>query len=242
MVEVKPLRLQKYLALCGIGSRRAMEKEITKGHVRVNGRVVVDMGILVDPSKDQVEYKGQRVQPEEEKVYILLYKPAGTVTTVQDEKQRKTVLDLISIPQRVYPVGRLDYETSGLLILTNDGAFAYQMTHPKHEIPKTYRARVRGRLRQEDLEPILRGMTVKGVSYRPARATLVESGKNSSVLRITIGEGKNRQVRNMCIGIGHPVQELERISIGSLTLEGLHPGQWRTLKPEEVKMLKEMGS
>lgn len=235
------MRLQKYLALCGLGSRRKMEEDIASGHVKVNGQVVVAMGTQVEPGTDRVEYKGRVVLPEEEKVYILMHKPEGTVTTVQDEKQRKTVLDLISLPQRVYPVGRLDYNTSGLLILTNDGDFAYQMTHPKHEIFKTYLARVEGVLHPKDWAPMERGMTVKGVAYRPAQVDLVETNKQSTLLKITIGEGKNRQVRNMCEGIGHPVLELRRISIGSVTLGNLNPGQWRKMSPDEVTLLKEMG-
>lgn len=242
MAEVKELRLQKYLAMCGLGSRRKMEEEIANGFVKVNGCVVTTMGSQVDPDKDLVEYKGKPVKPEEEKIYILMNKPVGTVTTVRDEKQRKTVLDLIQVPQRVYPVGRLDYTTSGLLILTNDGDFAYRMTHPKHEMTKTYLAKVQGNLQREDWAPMLRGMTVKGVSYRPAQVERLESEKHSTLLKITIGEGKNRQVRNMCEGIGHPVLELTRISLGFLTLGDLKPGQWRFLNSEEVTKLKEMSS
>lgn len=234
------MRLQKYLARCGLGSRRKMEEEIAEGKVTVNGETITAMGWQVDPQKDQVKYLGRLVQPEEELVYVLLYKPLETVTTVHDEKNRRTVVDLIAIPQRIYPVGRLDYWTSGLLILTNDGDFAYALTHPKHEIPKTYHAIVEGNVRDSQLEPIRNGMIVDEIQYAPAKAKVVRRHGENTLLEIVLVEGRNRQVRKMCEGIGHRVLELERVSMGPLTLGDLKPGKWRRLNVQEVNMLKEM--
>lgn len=234
------MRLQKYLALCGLGSRRKMEEEISKGRVKVNGSVVTAMGTQVDPQKDRVEYKGRLVQPEEEKAYILLHKPVGTVTTVKDEKNRKTVVDLIQTNHRLYPVGRLDYMTSGLLILTNDGDFTYAMTHPKHEIPKTYHALVKGRVKDSQLEPMRVGMKAEGERYAPAKAFVKGWEGENTRLEITIKEGKNRQVRKMCQAIGHPILRLARVSIGPLVLGNLKVGQWRELTQSEVNTLKEL--
>lgn len=234
------MRLQKYLALCGLGSRRKMEEEIAKGAVKVNGAVVTAMGYKVDPEQDQVEYKGRRVRLESEKIYVLLHKPIGTVTTAKDEKNRKTVLDLIDVSQRVYPVGRLDYMTSGLLILTNDGDFTYAMTHPKHEMPKTYHALVKGRVKDFQLEPMRSGMQVNDEKYAPAKAAIKKVEGDYTLLEITISEGRNRQVRKMCEGIGHSVEKLSRVSMGPLTLGNMKPGEWRLLSASEVKTLKEL--
>jgi pseudouridine synthase len=216
-----------------------MEEDIAAGNVKVNGLVVTAMGFIVDPEIDLVEYEGKPVKLEEALRYILLNKPVGTVTTVKDEKNRKTVLELISVRERIYPVGRLDLMTSGLLILTNDGAFAYAMTHPKHQIPKTYLALVKGKVHPDDLMPMERGMTVGDVTYAPAKASVMKVESSTTLLEITISEGRNRQVRIMCEAVGHPVVHLERTTLGPLTLGGLKPGQWRHLTPEEVQTLKE---
>lgn len=232
------MRLQKYLARCGIASRRHAEQMIREGRVRVNGKIVTEMGATVSAG-DRVECDGKPAIPEEKPVYIMLHKPRGYVTTVSDPQGRKTVMDLINgIPERVYPVGRLDYDTTGLLILTNDGDFAYESTHPGHEVDKTYLAEVEGIPSEDALQKLRRGVMLDSRPTSPAKVELLERKRHSAVLRITIHEGRNRQVRRMCEAVGYPVRRLERIAIGGLTLGGLKPGQWRYLSASDIRKIK----
>ena len=231
------IRLQKFIAECGVASRRKAEELILQGSVRINGRVVSEMGIKVGES-DLVEVNGEVIKPESKKVYILLNKPSGYVTTAKDQFGRPTVLDLLKgVQERVFPVGRLDYETTGLLILTNDGDFTHKMTHPKHEIKKTYLATIAGIPTEEEIVRFERGLEIEDYTTAPAKLRIISANIRDCEVEVTIHEGKNRQVRKMCEAIGHPVLSLKRISLGELSLGNLAEGDWRELTQKEVKML-----
>lgn len=234
-------RLQKYLAHAGVASRRTCEELIAEGRVRVNGVVVREMGVKVDPDHDVVEVSGKVVRQKEDKIYILLNKPRGYVTTVREQRGRPKVTDLLKgVEQRVYPVGRLDMDTEGLLLLTNDGEMTYALTHPKYEIGKTYIALVKGVPDQDKLKRFQKGLRLADGMTAPAKVRLLKKQGSNAQLEITIYEGRNRQVRRMCETIGHPVLELKRVSMGFLTLEGLETGKFRMLKKNEAAKLKEL--
>ncbi len=236
MAEV---RLQKYMAECGVASRRACEALITAGHVCVNGVVADVLGCKVDPERDTVTVDGQPIGQVEKRYYILLNKPRGYVTTAKDEFGRPTVMELVSdIHARLYPVGRLDYDSEGLLLLTNDGDFAYRLTHPKHQVKKTYHALVRGHVTREELALLRRGVLLDTGMTAPAQAEVLKDREGSCVVQITIAEGKNRQVRKMCESIGHNVIALRRVGEGSLRLGNLPVGKWRHLTKEEIAALE----
>ncbi|AEF94868.1 pseudouridine synthase Rsu [Desulfotomaculum nigrificans CO-1-SRB] len=231
-------RLQKVLARAGIASRRRCEELIVAGKVKVNGKVVTALGTKVDAAKDKIEVNGQPVTASQPKVYFMLNKPRGYVTTLHDERGRKTVIDLLEgIEQRVYPVGRLDYDSEGLLLLTNDGELTNALTHPKHKVPKTYLVRVEGVPEPAKLKAMARGLVLADGPTAPAQVRLAGVRDNRALLEITIHEGRNRQVRRMCEHIGHPVLRLKRIRVGPLVLEGLKPGQFRPLTEVELKKL-----
>lgn len=232
------IRLQKYIAQCGIASRRHAEELIKAGRVRVNGVKVTEMGTLVS-NQDKVEVDGKRIKKEKRLVYIMLNKPAGYVSTVSDPEGRKTVLDLIEgVEERIYPVGRLDYDTTGLLILTNDGDFAYSSTHPGQETKKTYIAEVSGLPSNDTLRTLRKGVFLDGKATSPAEVEVVEIRDKSSVLKIVIHEGRKRQVKRMCEAVGHPVLKLERTAIGKLTLGSLRPGEWKYLSQQEIRLVR----
>ncbi|MBE3588738.1 MAG: rRNA pseudouridine synthase [Thermoanaerobacteraceae bacterium] len=232
-------RLQKAMARAGVASRRHCEEIIAAGLVKVNGRVVTCPGTRVDPEKDRIEVAGRVLPREERKVYILLNKPRGYITTLHDPRGRRKVTDLLpGIHHRVYPVGRLDYDSEGLLLLTNDGELTHALTHPGHRVPKTYRVRVEGVPSPDKLAQMARGLLLDDGPTAPARVALVEKGGGNALLEITIHEGRNRQVRRMCDKIGHPVRRLKRTALGPLTLQGLKPGQYRFLTPAEVALLR----
>lgn len=231
------IRLQKYLAESGVASRRKSEELIRMGAVAVNGLVVTEMGFKVGEN-DIVEVDGKRVCMEEKKVYIMLNKPPGYVTTVKDQFSRPGVLDLVGdVKQRIYPVGRLDYDTSGLIILTNDGDFTYRLTHPRHELDKVYMAEIKGVPSDEELSNFRKGIKIEDYVTSPAKIRIVSMSKEYSTVEITIHEGRNRQVRKMCESIGHPVISLKRVAVGGLKLEGLKEGSWRYLNENEIKSL-----
>jgi 23S rRNA pseudouridine2605 synthase len=235
------MRLQKYLAKCGVASRRASEELIKQGVVSVNGAFITEMGCIVDVLNDKVAVNGKEVSFESQLVYILLNKPTGYVTTSKDQFDRDSVVDLISeVPYRVYPVGRLDYDTSGLLILTNDGDLTNKITHPKHKIYKTYIAKIVGSIEGESIERLKAGVQIEDYTTAPAEVELMEKSRRYSRVKISIREGKNRQVRKMFDTVGYKVIELERISIGDITLKDIECGKWRYLTDDEVKYLKEM--
>ena len=238
---MEEMRLQKFLAECGIASRRKCEELILDGKVTVNGEVITLLGTKVNPDKDVVTYNGKEVKlSKEEYVYILLNKPIGYVTTSKDQFQRDCVLDIVKVKERVVPVGRLDMYTSGALILSNDGDFVYKITHPKHEITKTYTVTLKGIVSKQDIEKLENGVEIDdGYITRPAQARIMKIDKEKDISRveIIIHEGKNRQVRKMCEAIGKKVLALHRAKIGNLGVKDLKIGQWRFLKKNEVEIL-----
>jgi len=235
---MEEMRLQKYLALCSVASRRASEALILDGRVKVNGKAVTELGTKVN-NGDVVEVDGKEIRPDKKKIYIALNKPAGCVTTASDERGRKTVMEYVQdINERIYPVGRLDYNTEGLLIMSNDGDFTYALTHPKHEKEKVYEALVSGIVLHGAVDKLEKGVYIDGKKTAPAKAEVLEHRKNTSIIRIAIHEGRNRQVRKMCESVGHKVLALKRTSIDGIELGNLPLGKWRHLNENEIKRLK----
>ena len=233
-------RLQKYLANAGVASRRKCEEYILCGRVQVNGKVITELGTKVK-DLDEVKFDGKIVRKDEEKIYILLNKPIGYVTTAKDQFDRDTVLDLVNVNKRIVPVGRLDMYTSGALILTNDGEFVNKLTHPKNEINKTYNVTVIGKVLKEDVLKLEQGVEIdNGYITKPAKVKIlkIDEEKNISRIQITIHEGKNRQVRKMCEAINKKVLALHRSKIGNLDVKNLKIGQWRYLSENEIKNFK----
>lgn len=236
-----PVRLQKYLAQSGIASRRASEKIILQGRVKVNGKIVRELGTKVDPDIDKVEVDGALCRRRNNQIYILLNKPAGVVTTVKDPQGRPTVIDMIKdAKERVFPVGRLDKETEGLLILTNDGKLTYRLTHPKYEVVKTYIVHTEGIVKEGKIKALEKGVRLGDGVTAPAQVQIIKTLPNSTILEMKIHEGKKRQIRRMCETIGHPVIYLKRTQMGKLSLKGLKIGEWRFLNREEVAYLKNL--
>ncbi len=234
------IRLQKYMADCGVASRRKCEEYISQGIVKVNGKIITELGVKVIPEKDIVEYNGKKLENNKgnSNVYILLNKPIGYVTTVKDQFERQTVLDLIrGVNERIVPVGRLDMYTSGALILTNDGEFVYRVTHPKYEIEKTYVATVSGIIQSEAIDKLENGVKIEDYITKPAKVKILKTDviKNISRIEITIHEGKNREVRKMCEAVGYKVIALHRSKIGKLNVKDLKIGQWRHLTKKEIE-------
>ena len=238
-MEEESIRLQKFLANSGVASRRKCEELILEGKVSVNGQIVKELGTKVNPAVDKVEYCGNLVSISNKFVYILLNKPIGYVTTAKDQFDRDSVLDLVKVKERVVPVGSLDMYTSGALILTNDGDFVYKVTHPKHEITKTYTVTVRGIIETDAVEKLKNGVEIEDYKTRPAKVKILKTDeeKNISRLEITIHEGKNRQVRKMCEAVGSKVVALHRSKIGDIGVKDLKLGTWRYLKDFEVKKI-----
>ena len=237
---MEEMRLQKYLAECGVASRRKCEQYILDGKVKVNGNIVTELGTKVNKN-DIVEFQKKKVKIQDEKIYILLNKPIGYVTTVKDQFKRDTVLDLVKINKRIVPVGRLDMYTSGALILTNDGDFVNVLTHPKHEIKKTYNVTVAGKVIAEEVELLKKGVEIDNEYItKPAKVKIlkIDEEKNISRIQITIHEGKNRQVRKMCEAIGKKVIALHRSKIGNIDVKNLKLGTWRYLTQKEISDLK----
>lgn len=232
-------RLQKFLAECGVASRRKCEEYILQEKVQVNGQTVTELGIKINPEDDEITFDGNKVKPEEKKIYILLNKPIGYVTTSDEQFGRDKVLDLVKVKERIVPVGRLDMYTSGALILTNDGDFVYKVTHPKHEITKTYTVTVKGIIKNEEVEQLRKGVKIDDYTTKPAKVKILKTDdeKNISRLEITIHEGKNRQVRRMCESVGRKVLALHRSKIGNIGVKDIELGKWRYLKDYEVNRL-----
>lgn len=231
-------RLQKYIARSGVTSRRKAEELIITGHVMVNGIKITELGTKVDPDKDIVTVDNKKITEVKTFIYIKLYKPEGYVTTVKDQFDRKTVLDLIDIKERIYPIGRLDYNTSGLLLLTNDGELANKLMHPKYHIYKTYVAEIEGQISDISIHRLKDGVEIDDYKTAPAKVKLLKYNYNKSLVQVSIYEGKNRQVRKMFDVIGHNVKSLKRISFGEINLGELKIGSWRNLSIEEIQFLK----
>lgn len=231
-------RLQKFISSCGVTSRRKAEELIINGCVKVNDVVVTTLGIKVDTENDVITINNERIYKSENNIYVKLYKPEGYVTTVKDQFGRKCVIDLIDMKERIYPIGRLDYDTSGLLLLTNDGDLANKLMHPKYHIYKTYIADVEGIINQSSIDKLASGVIIEDYKTAPAKIKIINSSKTSSKVQISIHEGKNRQVRKMFDSVGHKVVKLKRISFGQIELGLLKPGQWFYLSNEEINFLK----
>lgn len=234
------MRLNKFLADCGVASRRACDKLIAEGAVRVNGKVAT-LGTEVNEANDSVMVNGRRVSLVKKNYYIMLHKPKGCVTTVSDELGRKTVMDLINIKARIYPIGRLDYDTEGLLLLTSDGNLANLLTRPSSNVSKTYIARVSGQVTDAEVNKLRSGVVIDGKKTLPAQVSILEKDDHHTRLQIAITEGRNRQIKKMCEAVGHEVEFLKRVAIGELRLGGLTRSKWRYLTDKEVTYLKSLG-
>ncbi len=237
---MESVKLQKYVAVCGLMSRRAAEKEIELGHFEVNG-VQATIGMRVDPENDAVTYKGKSVVPETaRKVYIMLNKPKGVVTTMNDEKGRKKVSDIVDVGVRVYPVGRLDLNSEGLLLMTNDGELTNAVSHPSGEILKIYSVTLKGKVENEELDRLRAVRMLDGEKIAPVGVELVSRNEQQSVVKFTLSEGKNREIRRICESVGVYITKLKRISLGPLRLGDLKPGEFRELNSSELRALKNM--
>lgn len=233
-------RLQKYMARCGVASRRKCEEIILGGKVKVNDKIIDSLGTKVNSEIDVVTINNQIIKPEENKVYIMLNKPEGYVTTNKDEKNRKTILDIVKVNERIYPIGRLDYDSSGLLLLTNDGDIYNQIIHPRVNLNKEYIALVKGIFTEEEMKKFRLGVDIGDYKTSNCEINILEKYTNSCKVKIIIHEGKNRQIRRMCSAFNHEVVSLKRERIGNLNLKSLKKGEWRYLTEEEVKYIKSL--
>ena len=240
MSEGRLERLQKVLARAGVASRRKSEDLIRQGRVRVNGQVVTELGTKVDPAQDEIRVNGVPVRVAASRVYVLLNKPVGVLSTMKDRRGRTSLGDLVPAPVRLYPVGRLDATSEGLILLTDDGELANLLTHPRYEHDKQYRVLVNGRPSEETLETWRRGVMLDGKPTVPAEVEVVAVRRDSAVLSIVMREGRKRQIRRVAELLGHPVRELKRVRLGPLQLGPLEPGQWRYLTAKEVRSLEEI--
>lgn len=235
---MESVKLQKYVAECGLMSRRAAEKEIEAGNFAVNG-ITASLGMRIDPENDAVTYKGKSLTPpSQRKVYIMLNKPKGVVTTMNDEKGRKSVADVVDIGIRVYPVGRLDLNSEGLLLMTNDGELANAIAHPSGEIKKVYAVTLKGKVENEELDRLRAVKMLDGEKITPVGVELVSRNEQSSVVKFTLSEGKNREIRRICETVGVYITKLKRISLGPLRIGDMKPGEYRELTSSELKALK----
>ncbi len=231
------MQLNKYIALCGVTSRRKANIPINEGRVKINGKNVEKLGITVDPQKDIIELDGQVLQIPQKYRYILLNKPANVITSFTDQRNRKLVIDLVDVEERIYPVGRLDYDTTGVLLLTNNGDLTYRLSHPKFKIDKIYEVLVQGYITNKDIKKLKSGVDIGKEEIVYGEAKIIERNSEQSLLEITIHSGKKRQIKRMMKKIDYPVIKLTRTVFSGLTVEGIREGEWRDLKTDEVKML-----
>lgn len=231
------MRIQKFMAQCGVASRRKSEELIQKGLVQINGVTIREPGFPVDPEKDEIFVAGKKLTTAA-KIYIMVNKPKGVLSTSEDTHGRQRVLDLVPIKERLYTVGRLDMDTEGLLLLTNDGDLTFYLTHPSHEFGKTYVGLVKGCPDKRSLEAFSHGMEIEDYRTAPATIKILKVNQNTSLLEMRIHEGKKRQIRKMCAAMGHPIIDLKRVAVGDLTLGNLKPGEWRYLNNDEITYLK----
>jgi len=232
------MRLQKFMADCGVASRRKCEEYILSGKVKVNGITVTQLGTQVEPAKDEVYFEDTKLSTPEKRIYIMLNKPPRVMSTSSDPEGRKTVLDLVQIPDRLYPVGRLDYYTDGLIILTNDGEAAYHLLHPKYEVEKEYIVVIKGTIDHSDILKLQNGVIIDGVKTGNCKAKLINVTEHTSSISIIIHEGRNRQVRRMIEAIGKEVLHLTRYRHGEIILSDIAQGEWRYLTPNEIIYLE----
>lgn len=233
------IRLNKYLAMCGVASRRKADELIQQGRVEVNGKVVTQLGLKINPQKDKVTVDGKLVKPEEKLVYIVINKPKDCITTVRDEKGRRTVLDLVKVKQRIFPVGRLDRNTTGVLLLTNDGELAYRLMHPKYKVEKAYKVEIDKPIKPEDIEKLKSGIMLDGRKTEACDVYILPNSDRKEI-GITIHEGRYRQIRRMFERLGYKVRKLHRVSFGGITVSGMKRGEWRYLTESEIKRLKKL--
>ena len=232
--------MQKYMARCGVASRRKCESLITDGKVSVNGQIVDSLGSKVNPEVDKVLVSGKVIKLEEKKIYIMLNKPEGYVTTNSDEKGRKTILDLVKVNERIYPIGRLDYDSSGLLLLTNDGDIYNKIIHPRVKLNKKYIVKAKGIFTLEEIEKFEKGIDIGGYVTADAKISIIKKFKDSCEVCVIIHEGKNRQIRKMCSALSHDVISLKRVEIGKLNLGNLEKGKWRELEAQELNYINSL--
>ena len=236
-------RLQKFMARCGIASRRRCEEIILSGKVKVNGKIINELGIKINPEVDIVSYEGKIIKPEEKKLYIMLNKPEGYITSVKDEKGRKTILDLVKVEERIYPIGRLDYDSSGLILLTNDGEIYNKIIHPRVKVEKKYIVLCKGEFTKEELIKFENGVDISGYITAKSKIKILDKEKDkktnkvNTLVEIIIHEGKNRQIRRMCEALGHEVITLNRVAVGNIKLGYLKKGEWRDLREDELKYI-----
>lgn len=233
------IRLNKYLAMCGVASRRKADELIQQGRVEVNGKVVTQLGLKINPQKDKVTVDGKPAKPEEKLVYIVINKPKDCITTIRDEKGRRTVLDLVKVKQRIFPVGRLDRNTTGVLLLTNDGELAYRLMHPKYKVEKAYKVEIDKPIKPEDIEKLKHGIMLDGRKTEACDVYILPNSDRKEI-GITIHEGRYRQIRRMFERLGYKVKKLHRVSFGGITVSGMKRGEWRYLTKNEVKRLKKI--
>lgn len=235
------VRINKYLSRCGVTSRRGADSLISQKRVVVNGEVVEKAGVIIDDQSDIVKVDGAVVSPIQEKLYILLYKPRRVMTTLHDPFRRKTVAHFLkNLKHRAYPVGRLDYDTDGVLLLTNDGDLAYRLTHPRYKVPKVYEAQVQGRFLQISAERIGKGIKLEDGAIGRAKVQIMDYGHNYTRIKLTLTEGRKREVKQLCKAVGNRVLKLRRVEFAKLTVKGLQPGNWRELSSVEVQRLKKL--
>jgi 23S rRNA pseudouridine2605 synthase len=237
-VHQEAIRLNRFLALAGVGSRRKNDELILSGVVQINGKIVRELGVKVDPFKDRVSVQGQHVALQQKIHYILFNKPKDCITTMSDERGRTTVMDYVKVKERVYPIGRLDRNTTGVLLLTNDGALANAVTHPKHEIERVYRVRLERGMLDEDLSKLKRGIRLEDGIAKPRQAGIIAGTRRTEIV-LSLLEGRNREVRRILEALGYDVKGLERISFAGLTTQGVPRGRWRNLTRPEVNHLKQ---
>lgn len=233
-------RLQKVMARCGVDSRRNCEKIILEGRVKVNGIIINELGTKVDLDEDIILVDNKSISLEENKVYIMLNKPEGYVTTVKDEFDRLTIMDLVKVSERIYPIGRLDSDSSGLLILTNDGDIYNNIIHPRSSIDKVYIAKVKGIFKANEMRKFESGIDIGGYVTAPSNISIIHEDEDTCKVKISIHEGKNRQIRKMCAALGHEVITLKRVSVGELNIGELKKGQWRYLSHKEIDYIKSL--
>jgi pseudouridine synthase len=233
------IRINRYLSMCGVASRRKADELVLQGKVEVNGRVLTDLGTKINPARDKVFVEGKQVTRVHDYVYLVMNKPKDTITTLHDERGRPTVMSFVKTKQRVFPIGRLDRNTTGVLLLTNDGEFAHRLMHPRYEIPKSYHVTLNEPLKPEDGERLRRGLRLEDGTTAPAEVFILPGGKRKEI-GIVIHEGRNRQVRRMFEALGYEVQKLDRVAYGPIKKEGLRRGEARSLTPSEVRKLREM--